>query len=339
MSANGYLIDRLTRHQIFLQRLASGDFKKSLPILRKMARDINAAVSAADLTSFEIARIYALQIEISAITSAAGVSLFNQYIEGATEFAAYEAEFTQKLLQGAVTVELAGVSTAALMDRIISTPIQLTSGKKQINTTFAGLFDTFASGASREVVTTVQAGLSSGATTREIVGNVSAMVKSRTFAQAEAVIRTAANTVGAMARSELYAANADVIALEEWTSVLDGRTSFVCQGRDGKKYRVGEGPMPPAHYNCRSVRVPVVDDRFSILRTGATRASMDGPVSSQTTYNSWLNRQPKDFQYEVLGKERAKLFRGGMNVDRFTDPSGRTYTLAELRQMEDMTLQ
>lgn len=340
MSANGYLIDRLTRHQVFVQRLASGQVRESLPILRQMARDIRAALQRQDLSEFQTARLTALQLDIQAITSAAGVSLRELMTVNMVQFAEYEAQFTQRLLQGAVTVEIAGVSTVALGEAVTRAPLTLVSGQNTIRTTFAGVFDTFAAGAAREVMTTVQAGITAGATNAEITRNVMAMVNSRTRAQAETVVRTAANVAGSTARAEIYAANSDVLQGEEWTAVLDGRTTLVCSGRDGNVYPVGQGPQPPAHYNCRSVRVPVVDQRFAALREGATRASMDGPVSSQRTYSGWLKDQPKSFQDEVLGPERAALFRSGqVPLDRFTDDAGRTLTLEQLRAREGITLE
>lgn len=339
MSANGYLIDRATRHQVFIQRFASGQVKESLPILRQMLRDIRAALAQQDLTSFQTARLIVLQSDITAITAAAGVAMSELYTPSMIEFATYEAEFTQRLLQGAVTVQLAGVSTVALSGALTSAPMSLVSGKRVVNTTFAGIFEVFSSGAAREVMTAVQAGITAGSTNAEITQQVMGLVNTRTRAQAEAVIITAANKAGSTARAELYKANADVLKGEEWTSVLDLSTTNVCMGRDGKIYPVGEGPQPPAHYRCRSIRVPVVDQRFAALRYGSTRASMQGPVSSKTTYNSWLKSQPNEIQDEVLGVERAKLFRGGMNVDKFTDDAGRTLSIDELRAMEGLTLQ
>ncbi len=57
-----------------------------------------------------------------------------------------------------------------------------------------------------------------------------------------------------------------------------------------------------------------------------------GQVSAETKYSGWLRRQPKDFQNEVLGVERAKLFRGGkVSLDRFVDNSGGVITLDKLR--------
>jgi SPP1 gp7 family putative phage head morphogenesis protein len=338
MSANGYLADVFTRHQIFLQRYGGGLVRANLPILRRMAADIRAQLLQHDLTSFESARLTALQVEINNITNRAGIELAGQTLPELEKLAQYEAQFAFKALENSVTVQLAGLNTAPIVAASINAPITLVSGKKIIETNAPGLFDVFAKGTSREVMTAVNAGIAGGKTTPEIVRELMGMVNSRTRQQAEAVVRTMANHVGATARAETYKQNSDVLKGEEWTSTLDGRTTLVCQGRDGKTFPVGEGPMPPAHYNCRSVRTPVVDDRFAALREGATRASMDGPVSSQTTYNAWLKRQPKAFQDSVLGPERAKLFRGGMNVDKFTDDAGRTLSLDELRALEDMTL-
>ena len=75
MSANGFITDRLTRHMVFLQRFAGQQVKESLPILKQMAKEIRAALQRQDLTDFQTARLIALQIDIMAITSAAGVEL------------------------------------------------------------------------------------------------------------------------------------------------------------------------------------------------------------------------------------------------------------------------
>ena len=340
MSANGYLTNALTRHQIFLQRFGGSLVKQSLPMLRQMAKEIRAALLSQDLTDFQTARLIALQIDIAAITSKAAADMQAAITPDLKEFAAYEAQFTTKLLQGAVTVELAGVSTVALGEAIERLPMTLISGQTTINTTLTGMFDTFASGVSREVMTAVQAGITAGQTTSQITADVMSMVNTRSRAQAETVVRTAANSAGSAARAEVYRQNADVLKGEEYSAVLDGRTTITCASLDGKIYQIGEGPMPPLHYNCRSVRVPVVDDRFAALREGATRASKDGPVSSQTTYNSWLKGQPEPFQDEVLGPERAQLFRsGGLSLDKFTDDAGRVYTLDELRAREGITME
>lgn len=95
----------------------------------------------------------------------------------------------------------------------------------------------------------------------------------------------------------------------------------------------GDGPVPPLHFNCRCVRIPVVkswrDLGFDIDEVPeGTRASMDGQVPETQTYGAWLKTQPASVQDEALGPKRAELFRGGMTVDRFVR-DGRVVRLDE----------
>lgn len=64
-----------------------------------------------------------------------------------------------------------------------------------------------------------------------------------------------------------------------------------------------------------------------------TRASMNGQVPKKQTYQTWLKRQPVEFQNDVLGPTRAKLFReGGLSLDRFIEPTtGAGLTLDEIK--------
>ena len=108
--------------------------------------------------------------------------------------------------------------------------------------------------------------------------------------------------------------------------------------RDGTIYRdFNTAPKPPAHFNCRSDIVPVVKPELDIGRDiVGTRPSATGEVKANLTYSQWLKRQPPEFQDEVLGKVRAKLFRDGrLPLDRFVDDCGNTLTLAELIERDN----
>jgi SPP1 gp7 family putative phage head morphogenesis protein len=48
-----------------------------------------------------------------------------------------------------------------------------------------------------------------------------------------------------------------VIAGYEYSAILDGRTTVICAGLHGKKFRAGTEPTPPMHWNCRSVLLPI----------------------------------------------------------------------------------
>lgn len=79
-----------------------------------------------------------------------------------------------------------------------------------------------------------------------------------------------------------------------WLSVIDTRTSDICRSRNRKVYEWGEGPLPPAHVNCRSHVAPIVgnDDE------------------SRENFYTWLKSQPALIQNDVLG-ELAEDFRLG----------------------------
>ena len=169
---------------------------------------------------------------------------------------------------------------------------------------------------------------------------------------AQTLAQTATASVFNGVLQELYRQNKRIIRKEQYVATLDSRTTPVCRSLDGNVYDIGSGPVPPVHINCRSVRVPVVDgrklgdrpadasteDALAGLRGPARRRAVEklvGRVPAATTYQDWLGRQSVSFQNEVLGPTRGRLFRkGGLQLDRFVDASGKQYTLPELYDLE-----
>lgn len=133
----------------------------------------------------------------------------------------------------------------------------------------------------------------------------------------DALIRTANAHIANAVTEANYQANPDLIEGVEWVSTLDSRTTDICRARDGKRYKVGEGPRPPAHINCRSTTIPALIGVEPVARE---------------TYAEWLKRQPADVQDDILGPARGKLFRDGkLTVDRFVDSTGKRIPLNRLR--------
>ncbi len=132
----------------------------------------------------------------------------------------------------------------------------------------------------------------------------------------KALIRTANTHIASAVTEESYKQNSDLVEEYEWRSVLDSRTTPVCASRDGQRYEVGKGPLPPAHIGCRSTTTPVLKDF---------------PPPERKTYPDWLKGQPASVQDEVLGPTRGRLFREGkFKVRDFVDRKGKTLTLKEL---------
>ena len=50
-----------------------------------------------------------------------------------------------------------------------------------------------------------------------------------------------------------------VVGGYQYSAVLDDRTSDICAGLHGKIFRAGTEPVPPMHFNCRSILVPLTN--------------------------------------------------------------------------------
>ncbi len=43
----------------------------------------------------------------------------------------------------------------------------------------------------------------------------------------------------------------------QYSAILDGRTTSICSGLHGKFFKSGSQPVPPMHFNCRSLLIPI----------------------------------------------------------------------------------
>lgn len=340
MSANAYLVDAMTRHQIFLERFGGGEFKKIKPILVQLKKDIERRIVAGELTADQAIRAELVIRDINTIVSEATAAINGQLTTDMTELYAYEAGFTERLMGGVVNVQWAGVSVETAAAIVSTTSFKLVSGQQVEAQTINQMIATFDKSVKNDVGAAIRAGVLEGKTTPQIAREVARMTETRTYQQAEALTRTVTMAISSEARSRSIDANDRLLAGEKWVATLDGRTTITCMSLSGKIFPIGEGPTAPAHYRCRSLRVPVIKPEFALDIPGRTRASKDGPVSANITFDGWLRGQPADFQREMLGDTRYELFsKGGLKLDGFADARGVVYTLDELRRLEQMAFE
>jgi SPP1 gp7 family putative phage head morphogenesis protein len=165
---------------------------------------------------------------------------------------------------------------------------------------------------------------------------------------AATLAQTTASAIQNGVYQELYRENKRIIKKELYVATLDSRTTPICQSLDGQTFEVNDGPVPPLHFNCRSVRVPVIDGRrlgsrpattatsanLSGLRGAQRRTALDkmvGRVPAETNYQQWLGQQNVAFQNEVLGPTRGRLFRKGeIDLPGFVNDKGQQLTLRQL---------
>jgi len=68
--------------------------------------------------------------------------------------------------------------------------------------------------------------------------------------------RTKHTEVMNKARKEFFDSSG-VVTGYQYSAILDDRTSDICRGLNGKKFKAADAPIPPMHFNCRSVLIPI----------------------------------------------------------------------------------
>ena len=197
--------------------------------------------------------------------------------------------------------------------------------------------------------TAVKSGLTLPETVAVYVGGEATKEVKR---NARALIRTAFNQIANTTHMAVYENNQEVTSSYIYQAVLDGRTSDICISLDNTVYRYDDPArrVPPQHINCRSWIEPVIDyKKLGITPPKESRKAAARNLSGQdkeaarasgrttsvpegTTYEKWLTRQPKGFQNEVLGNQKAELWREGkISLKDLVDKDNNTRTVEQLR--------
>ncbi len=381
-TSNQQMYDAALRHQTYVLRYSVGIRNKINKLLDETEDEIAGKLlakfrdSSGVVTSSDWERLTRLQEVITQIRSDAWQGAGTLLTEEALSFVEQESKF--------FTVLITSVSPV-ILDTVVPSPETL----KSIVTSrpFEGkLLKDWVKDYSDKDITRINKLINSGIVqgrsakdvARDIFGTVKAKgtdgITQHTRGSVNMMVRTAIQHISHNARREVALANADIIELEEWVATLDGKTSDFCKATDGKVFKPGEGPYPPAHIGCRSARVmyisqdigvrpskPVTDgllvkeyaekNNLGIVKNRndlpyGTKGDYDewarkrirelvGQVPAKTTYNEWLKTQSVDFQVDTLGKTRSELFRkGDLHLDRFIDADGTTLTLKEIAQRD-----
>ena len=332
--------DTLVRRQVFVQRFAGGRASEAEKLVARILAQAQARLLL-EPTEYQEIRLTKLIKDLNIMIKTGYADLTQKTIDVLTDYSADEVLFYQSVLQNGSSVQLAVPAIEQVNQAVMATGMDATIGASKI--TISEALTTFERKKSAEIMRAINDGILHGDTTPEIAKNIGALT-TRHKAQVNALTRTVINHSSNQAHKAFNVENQSILKGEEWVATLDNRTTLICGGRDGRIYPVGNGPYPPAHWNCRSLRIPVVKDEFALDQQGAKRPEVgkdgSGQVSANTKFDGWLRRQPADFQDEYFsqfadGKEKAKLFRNGkLDIQSFRDETGKNYTLDQLRQLE-----
>ena len=318
---------------------------KVIALLNRTDKDLfvqlTAALQQLPVSQFTVERLDSLLASVRQINAAAYQKIRHDLQTELADLVAYEQGYQQQLFQNTLPVafEVATVPVAQVVSSAMARPFQ----GRLLSEWMAGLEAEKAA----KIRDAIRIGYVEGQTIQEMVTRLRGTKAKQyqdgileiTRRNAETIVRTAVSHTANHTRQKFAEANDDLVKGIKWISTLDGKTSPICQSRDGKVYPVDSGPRPPAHPNCRSSTSYVLKSWKELgidLKEfpEGTRASMSGQVPANVTYNEWLKGKSATFQNEVLGPTRAKLFREGMPVDRFVNKAGDRLTLDELRKRD-----
>ena len=345
-----------TRHIIYLLRWSKGTYRKHLNIINKAFSDMSYRLqSGAPADGSFTAKRLEMMLGVAEETSKRLYKALNDLVnDDYRELAAYEAAFQVRAVSSAypIALDIRGPTPAQIHAAAMSQPFQ----GKVLGTWWRDQSVSLRSHLSQQI----RLGYVEGETISQVVrriGDVEGMTKRNI----EAVVRTATNHMADMARRKTTEANDWLFSHEEWSSTLDGRTSPICIERDGKRYKVGSGPRPPAHFNCRSVRVPVTKswkelgfdgmDEDEKLNTRpfvldkrrvkdipkSERDSLIGRTTAKT-YSEFAKSQPLSFLEDVAGDYRAKLVKDGGLELKDLIRNGQWMTIDQIEKSESKAL-
>lgn len=261
-SFNKKQFDISIMHSISLKQLETSNAKKIARFLESVEKDVfrqaaNAEFFQGGITSAKRKQLGKTISRVMRDIQANDKWTFQRIRKQMEQTAAYEYEFQKRAVKAAAPfpVGLVSVEQSILLTAVFNNPFQgsplsewqkFYTQKKQAQITQA-MRQSFFQGEGQ-----------AGAARRLLGGPGTAGILQSSRREAEAVARTALNHSVNQART-LFQRRNPVGTKYRYTAVIDGRTTIICGSRDGQIYKSRERPLLPAHINCRSIYVAIVD--------------------------------------------------------------------------------
>jgi SPP1 gp7 family putative phage head morphogenesis protein len=340
MNVSDKLLDLTIIRQLLLERVIAGQSAALNKQLDEIAAALQKQLKGKELTEYQGKRLDKAIAELKAIVTVKEPDL--------SDLTAAEASFFKDaMVNVGIDAVLPPVSVLESVSQ--SSLIQ--------GATIGNWFSRLNESARFDVERVVKNGVLLGQTNAQIakeligIGDKGGQPIAKARRDAMAITRTAVQTVAKDARLASLEANANIIKAVQWVSTLDSRTSEICVARSGKTWsypdfkpighKIPWNGGPPAHWNCRSSFIPITKS-FEELTGGkikdrvepSTRASMDGAVAADLTFDQFLKSKPPEFADKMLGKGRAELWRSGkITLNQLLDQRGNPLTLAQLKRL------
>ena len=353
------ILSAIAQHSAYSYRLSSGEVNKLITLfngesnamvskLRDLLDELSdaerVALSGGQYTTPLLKEIQGL---FATWQSSLAVALPEAFAVSATALAVHEATFAAKLVGESIKPNGEKLYKAAKKIPVVGGAL------------LDELFDKIKDDVRLRVEYAIRQGITDGWTNQQIVQRIKGKkalnyqdgILQQSRSDIDRVVRTSRSHVANTAYMDTYKAIG--FTHVKFVATLDGRVSKTCASLDQSTWEI-ESPKirrPPLHPNCRSVLVGVdadgnlagkrpfvMDERKVKDIPGDERKDLIGQLDANTSFKQFFDKADDFFQKEWLGEKRYKLFKeGNYSIDKFVDPLGRQYTLAELKTLDEKT--
>ena len=266
-TSNEAFFDAMLRHQIGLLRLSKSTGRRVNELLDASEKDLRAAVrnrlrgQTGLTTSANVRRLEKLLDEIREIRGSAHAEVSTLLQSELRALAVSEAAAIDGIFKTVIPVRVSTTLPAPELLRNIVTvrPFEgevLAKATRRIRRTDL-----------ERINGQIRIGLVQGESIPDIARRITGTVALRgrngvtelTRRNAQGIVRTATNAIANQSRREYFKANAEFFTDELYVATLDAVTTRICSSLDGERFPINEGRFPPLHFNCRSLRVAILD--------------------------------------------------------------------------------
>ncbi len=345
------------RHEIYLQRLATGLLNAHI------YPSLDAAIKAAQaiLVDVNIKNQDQLLRVINRVTRDMSKELDSGWATTTDELvsiAIYESGYAKDLIEKYQDVALKSTPDKILKAIKENALMTLTNGQKTTSNFWEAFVKSSTDSTINAAVGEISKGFETDLANSTVISNLRGL-ETISRREAETLVRTGLNFYASQAREQMAILNANVITYREYNAIFDNRTTLGCRALDGKRWPSTDESYVrvPRHFNCRSFYTfgtGNIDEPREGKRQATSGKEADvnpnrklkyrgkrdqdifnvNQIDAGASQDEWLRSQPDWFIESSLGKTRAKLFEGGMKIEKFTDMTGQQLTLDELKKID-----
>lgn len=353
---NEKIADRNITHAISVLRFDAGIQNRSLSFLRTLEKKLVARTASFDFgtkSAIQKRRLRELISYVRQVIASEYKDISDNIENELIDLSAVEVKHAAKSVNNSISVELIDTAfTKVQLKSIVTSALIPGNEKGTLMASHRDWMKRLGGDLLQRYTDTVRFSVLEGLTNEDIVKKLKDDAFPSPRRSLRGHVRTSVQTIANDSKNAVWEENEDLIKGVQQLSTLDSKTSNVCVARSGllwtlpdhkpKGHSIPWNGGPPLHPNCRSTTTPVIKS-FRELGIEAdelpksTRASIDGQVSEDLTFDGFLKTKSEGFQNRVLGRGKAELWRKGeINLTDLLDFRGNPKTLQDIQKDADI---